>query len=296
MGAHPPTAFPSGAIPCADGFVAPGSIRAVDWEMQCLFYERPDLIEDPEYTSRQRRVAHIDDLWEIITPWYDARTKREIFQLALDTPWAVGMVMTPTDALDDPHLAEREFLVPIETAAGVVQGIGTLWRGEGLDVAPLQVREAAADDPPARPDPGSTPRHDRPLTRLDGLRVLEMTVAWAGPYVGNLLAPLGIDVIKLEAQAPFDGWRALRPLRPRDAARPGGPGGRQPFLRGERAVQRPQPRETGVHPDPCVRRGSGGVPRHDRPVRRDRGQLLGPTSSRRSGSTGPRSNGPTPAS
>ena len=35
-----------------------------------------------------------------------------------------------------------------------------------------------------------------------------MTVAWAGPYVGNLLSPLGVDVIKLEAQNPFDGWRA----------------------------------------------------------------------------------------
>ncbi len=217
VGAHPPTAFPSGAIRCADGFVAPGSIRAVDWEMQCLFYERPDLIDDPEYTSRQRRVAHIDELWELITPWYDARTKREIFQLALDTPWAVGMVMTPTDALDDPHLAERGFLVPVETADGETRGIGTLWRGDGLEVPPLQVREPGADEPPASAplaaatEATSPASGGLPLTRLEGLRILEMTVAWAGPYVGNLLAPLGVEVIKLEAQAPFDGWRALRP-------------------------------------------------------------------------------------
>jgi crotonobetainyl-CoA:carnitine CoA-transferase CaiB-like acyl-CoA transferase len=216
VGAHPPTAFPSGAIACADGFVAPGSIRAVDWEMQCLFYERPDLIEDPEYTSRQRRVDHLDELWEIITPWYSARTKREIFQLALDTPWAVGMVMTPSDALDDPHLAERGFLQPIETSDGAATGVGTLWRGDGLDLPALRVSEPAADDPPESPSTSpstltSTGNGLGALTRLDGLRVLEMTVAWAGPYVGNLLAPLGVEVVKLEAQAPFDGWRALRP-------------------------------------------------------------------------------------
>ncbi|MGI9612962.1 MAG: CoA transferase [Acidimicrobiales bacterium] len=211
VGAHPPTAFPSGAIPCADGFVAPGSIRAVDWEMQCLFYERPDLIEDPEYTSRQRRVAHIDELWEIITPWYSARTKREIFQLALDTPWAVGMVMTPTDAIDDPHLTERNFLRPTESAAGTVQAIGTLWRGEGLEPGAMRLSERAGDSPPELPATSVAGSDAGSLERLDGLRVLEMTVAWAGPYVGNLLTPLGVEVVKLEAQAPFDGWRALRP-------------------------------------------------------------------------------------
>ena len=209
VGAHPPTSFPSGAIPCSDGFVAPGSIRAIDWEMQCLFYERPDLIEDPEFTSRQRRVAHIDELWEIIRPWYDAKTKREIFQLALDTPWAVGMIMTPTDALEDPHLSERNFLKTIETAGGPVEGIGTLWRGEGLPAGDLQVRDRGADSAEGAPGAGAAPSLD--LGRLDGLRLVEMTVAWAGPYVGNLLSPLGVDVVKLEAQAPFDGWRALRP-------------------------------------------------------------------------------------
>ena len=206
VGAHPPSAFPSGAIPCADGFVTPGSIRAIDWEMQCLFYGRPDLIDNPEYTSRQRRVEHIDELWEIIRPWYGERTKREIFQHGLDSPWAIGMVTTPLDALDDPHLTEREFLQPVETPAGPTRAIGSVWRGEGLPI-PDQTVSASSADP--APEDGAAPRLD--LKALDGLRVIEMTVAWAGPYVGNLLQPLGVDVIKLEAQNPFDGWRALRP-------------------------------------------------------------------------------------
>ena len=207
VGAHPPTSFPSGAIPCADGFVAPGSIRAVDWEMQCLFYGRPELIEDREYTSRQRRAAHVDELWEIIRPWYGERTKAEVFQYALDTPWAVGMVMTPLDAVDDPHLTEREFLAPVETEHGPVRAVGTVWRSEPVAPSGLRVEATGASDGNALDQTG--PITD--LTRLDGLRLIEMTVAWAGPYIGNLLAPLGVDVVKLEAQAPFDGWRALRP-------------------------------------------------------------------------------------
>ncbi len=213
VGAHPPTSFPSGAIPCADGFVTPGSIRAVDWEMQCLFYDRPDLIEDPEYTSRQRRAAHVDELWELIRPWYGQRTKREIFQHALDTPWAVGMVMTPLDVLDDPHLLERGLLHPVDGADGATQAIGTLWRGPTLPDPPvLRLAERGADPTPSAPPPPADDADPGPeLGSLDGLRVIEMTVAWAGPYVGNLLAPLGVEVIKLEAQNPFDGWRSLRP-------------------------------------------------------------------------------------
>lgn len=206
VGAHPPSAFPSGAIACADGFVTPGSIRAIDWEMQCLFYGRPDLAENREYFSRQNRVNHIDELWEVIRPWYAERTKAEIFQYALDTPWAVGMVTTPTDALTDPHLLDREFLTNVDTPAGPATTIASVWRGEGLPMA-----EQAVSAPGADPSPTDSPAPALDLKRLDGLRVVEMTVAWAGPYVGNLLTPLGVDVVKLEAQNPFDGWRALRP-------------------------------------------------------------------------------------
>lgn len=216
VGAHPPTSFPSGAIPCRDGFVAPGSIRAVDWEMQCLFYGRPDLIEDREYSSRQRRVAHIDELWDVIRPWYDERTKAEIFQNALDTPWAVGMVMTPLDAVADPHLTERGFLAPVETENGTIDAIGTVWRNEPVEPSRLRVESTGQSNGHANGHAdgdstsiGSATGLD--LARLDGVRLIEMTVAWAGPYIGNLLAPLGADVIKLEAQAPFDGWRSLRP-------------------------------------------------------------------------------------
>ena len=49
-----------------------------------------------------------------------------------------------------------------------------------------------------------------PRPPLDGLRLLEVTTAWAGPFVGNLLGALGMDVVKFEALPPFDGYRVLR--------------------------------------------------------------------------------------
>ena len=207
VGAHPPTAFPSGAIPCQDGHVCPGSIRPVDWEMQCLFYGLPEWVDDPELSHRHRRVAHIEKIWEQVEPWYAERTKREIFQLALDSPWAAGMVMTPLDALADEHLEARGYIGDIEVDGRTARGSVRPFRAEGVPVADQTVRSVAADTVPE----ANTPAPPLGLRRWSEMRIIEMTISWAGPYVGNVLGPLGVDIIKIEAQSPFDGFRTQRP-------------------------------------------------------------------------------------
>src|SRR5919108_5313865 len=48
---------------------------------------------------------------------------------------------------------------------------------------------------------------DRPLSALDGLRVLELTQVMAGPFCGEVLADMGADVVKVE---PADGGDSTR--------------------------------------------------------------------------------------
>ena len=42
---------------------------------------------------------------------------------------------------------------------------------------------------------------------LQGVRVVELTTAWAGPFVGRFMGALGADVIKVESARALDLWR-----------------------------------------------------------------------------------------
>ena len=52
---------------------------------------------------------------------------------------------------------------------------------------------------------------------LHGVRVIDLTTAWAGPFAGRVLANLGADVIHVEAATRLDLWRggghAIDPIR-----------------------------------------------------------------------------------
>ena len=214
-GAHPAHLYPTGALPCADGYVVPGTIRIHDWSAQCAIYGREDLIEDSRFRRRGVRAAHVRELWDEIGPWYARHTRREIFDRAVERQWALGMILTAADALDDPHLAARGFLGTVETEAGPVTAAVRPWRTEGIPVSPPDTPARAKGWRSANRLPAPEAGADRaapPGGLLAGLRILELTVAWAGPFVGRTLGALGADVVKVESPASYDGWRGPHPV------------------------------------------------------------------------------------
>jgi crotonobetainyl-CoA:carnitine CoA-transferase CaiB-like acyl-CoA transferase len=221
-GAHQLDVYPSGALPCADGFVVPGTVRPSDWVVQCQVYERPDLIADERFRSRRRRAANQEELWKTLEPWYRARTRAQIFEAALAGGWAAGMVLGAADLFDDPHLRARGFLGEVALPdGGRVRAAVRPWIAPDVDGGSRELRAPGADD---RDFAAAALRPAPERGSLDGVRVLELTQAWAGPFAGRMLASMGAEVVKVESQNRPDGWRGPVPFglnapdlgRPRD--------------------------------------------------------------------------------
>lgn len=199
-------AYPSGAFPCRDGHVIPGTVRQVDWSLQCALYGRPDLEADERFTWGER-VKNKAALREEIAPWYDARTKQEIFAAALTSGWAAAMVVTAGDALTDPHLVERRFLSRVTGAVDATVP-GRPWRAAGVpEGEPVELETSGASDRWFASAVRETSTPPAPPAMRD-VKVLELTWAWAGPFVGRFLGTMGADVARIETGSRPDGWRA----------------------------------------------------------------------------------------
>ena len=67
---------------------------------------------------------------------------------------------------------------------------------------------------------------------LEGVRVLDLSIVWAGPHCARLLADMGAQVIKVEARDRFDPIRGpLQPRSPADGCYPDSEPGERPYNR-----------------------------------------------------------------
>ena len=133
-----------------------------------------------------------------------------------------GKAMRLRELLELDQLRERGFFQELEhPQLGRLQLPGApaiLSNARPADLAPAPAAPIAAHNlawSPRPPRPGQPDRHaERPL---EGMRVLDLTQAWIGPFATLMFADLGADVIKIESHRRPDVWRHA-------AAHPPGPG------------------------------------------------------------------------
>jgi crotonobetainyl-CoA:carnitine CoA-transferase CaiB-like acyl-CoA transferase len=147
-------------------------------------------------------------------------------EAALGPPFAVGQTaynaVRPSPVLRRGIAAERSARAilqrwcqhaagpgPVAAAAAAAGGSGNGSRAEaGVGRAEAGVGRAEAGVGRAEAGVGRAgwPAPGRPGP-LSGLRVLDMTSAWAGPFAARSLAHLGAEVIKIDAPSHTDSWR-----------------------------------------------------------------------------------------
>jgi crotonobetainyl-CoA:carnitine CoA-transferase CaiB-like acyl-CoA transferase len=97
-------------LACADGF-ATFIYLEKDWPAVVRMVGQPRLGAPPLDTRAGRR-AHMADVLATVAPWYAARTRAEIFQLAKAAGLPIAPVMGVPELADDAQYRALGFLVP----------------------------------------------------------------------------------------------------------------------------------------------------------------------------------------
>ena len=190
-------------------------------------------------TSAQR---HADPraLGEFLRSNTQGRRANAIFKALIEAGAPrIGLFQAPHELVDNEHMQATGYFRTLddpEHGATVYPGMpAAMSRIEAPPLEPLRTSEGEwrrpEAEPPAQPrlprlnqtlppapeldsseaaDPMAG-RHGSRRRPLEGVRIIDFTQAWIGPFATTMLADLGADVIKVESHRRPDIWRNSRP-------------------------------------------------------------------------------------
>ncbi|MBI2765625.1 MAG: CoA transferase [Chloroflexi bacterium] len=116
-----------GIYPCQDGHLGV-HVMPRNWKPFTDAIGRPELFEDPRFTTQADRVVNNDELMGELYAWAATETKLDVYQRAGRMRAPIAFVHTMADLLESPQLNVRGFLQRIEhPIAGAATYPGPPW-------------------------------------------------------------------------------------------------------------------------------------------------------------------------
>ncbi|MDP2919192.1 MAG: CoA transferase [Dehalococcoidia bacterium] len=106
--------FPSGILPCRDGYIGAITVTAQKWPVLCEWMGMPELCEDPRFKTPADRALNIDELDATMISWLIEHDQEELFREGQRRRLPFGIPASAKQLLESPHLNTRGYFVEVD--------------------------------------------------------------------------------------------------------------------------------------------------------------------------------------
>ena len=115
------------AFETSDGWLIVAANNEAMWTRICEALERPDLLKDPRFATRQDRSDRAEELEQEVAGWFLEHTMQEASDHLSRFSVPCSPVNDVAQAANDPHLSEREILMEVpDPIAGSIHVAGKM--------------------------------------------------------------------------------------------------------------------------------------------------------------------------
>ena len=131
--AHPLNA-PYQAFATADGYINIGAANQRNWLRLLDVIHAPELNDDPRFTNNANRMAHLDDLVDVLNGYFRKKTS-DVWLDELDVAGVpAGPILSIGEMLEHPQALARDMIVETEhERLGAIKGLGMAVKFHGAE-------------------------------------------------------------------------------------------------------------------------------------------------------------------